>query len=99
MTDQGALTISVPHAGRKYFAMSRGASYEAAKRGDIPTVRVGRLLRVPVRVLEAMLDNAGQKSTEKKRTVVEQLPAVASKAKPKEVPDRARRLNPLNRPR
>ena len=62
MTDQ-ALTISVPQAGREYFAMSRGASYEAAKRGDIPTVRVGRLLRVPVRALEAMLDNAGQKST------------------------------------
>ena len=53
MTDEGPLTISVPQAGRKYFAMSRGASYEAAKRGDIPTVKVGRLLRVPVRALEA----------------------------------------------
>ena len=63
MTDQAPLTISVPQAGREYFAMSRGASYEAAKRGDIPTVKVGRLLRVPVRALEAMLDNAGQTST------------------------------------
>jgi hypothetical protein len=67
MTDKIALTISVPQAGREYFDMSRGASYEAAKRGDIPTVKVGRLLRVPVRALEAMLDNAGQKFTSGKR--------------------------------
>jgi hypothetical protein len=63
MNDEAPLTISVPQAGRQYFDMSRGAAYEAAKRGDIPTVKVGRLLRVPVRALEAMLDNAGQKST------------------------------------
>ena len=47
-------------APRKFL---RGASYEAAKRGDIPTVDVGRLKFVPVRKMEAMLDNAGQKST------------------------------------
>jgi hypothetical protein len=57
-----ALTTTVPEAGRKYFDLSRGASYDAAKRGDIPTIKIGRLLRVPVRALEAMLDNAGQKS-------------------------------------
>ena len=61
MNDESPLTMSVPKAGRKYFGLSRGASYEAAKRGDIPTVKVGRLLRVPVRALEAMLDNAGKK--------------------------------------
>jgi hypothetical protein len=62
MRKEGALTISVPHAGRKYFGLSRGASYEAARRGDLPVVKVGRLLRVPVRALEAMLDNASTKS-------------------------------------
>ena len=49
MSEEEPLTISVPEAGRKYFGMSRGASYEAAKRGDIPTVDVGRLKFVPVR--------------------------------------------------
>jgi hypothetical protein len=49
-------TLSVPEAGRRYFGLARGASYEAAKRGDLPTIRVGRLKRVPVRTLEAMLD-------------------------------------------
>ena len=31
-------------------------SYAAAERGEIPAVRIGRLLRVPVRAMEAKLD-------------------------------------------
>lgn len=49
-------TLTVPEAGAEYFGLSRGASYEAAKRGDIPTIRMGKLLRVPVRALEEMLN-------------------------------------------
>jgi hypothetical protein len=52
------LTISVPEAGRRYFGLSRNGSYDAAARGDIPTIKIGRLLRVPVRALERMLDAA-----------------------------------------
>ena len=54
-----AKTISVPEAGRLYFGLSRNSSYEAAKRGDFPTIRISRLLRVPVVALERMLDQAG----------------------------------------
>ena len=54
--DDMPLTISVPEAGRKYFDLSRDGSYRAAERGEIPTIRIGRLLRVPVRALERMLD-------------------------------------------
>ncbi len=53
---ESSLTISVPEAGRKYFGLSRNASYAAAARGDIPTIRIGKLLRVPVRTLDRMLD-------------------------------------------
>jgi hypothetical protein len=53
-------TISVPEAGRIYFNLSREGSYDAARTGDIPTVRIGRLLRVPVRALERMLDRASE---------------------------------------
>jgi hypothetical protein len=56
--DDTPLTIPVPEAGRKYFGLSRGASYAAAERGDIPTIKIGRLLKVPVRALEQMLDKA-----------------------------------------
>ena len=60
MTTETEKTISVPEAGRRYFNLCRGGSYEAARRGDIPTNRIGRRIRVPVRALERMLDNAGQ---------------------------------------
>jgi excisionase family DNA binding protein len=53
------LTISVPEAGRRLGIKSRGTAYEAAHRGDIPIIKIGRLLRVPVRALEKMLDDAG----------------------------------------
>jgi hypothetical protein len=58
MSEDTPLTISVPEAGRRYFGLSRNASYMAAARGELPTVRIGRLLRVPVRALEHMLDKA-----------------------------------------
>ena len=35
--------------------IGRTAAYEAARRGDLPVVRVGRSLRVPRHRLEAML--------------------------------------------
>jgi hypothetical protein len=50
------LTIPVPEAGKKYFGLSRNASYAAAARGDIPTIRIGKLLRVSVRALDKMLE-------------------------------------------
>ena len=59
-TDNG-LTISVPEAGKRFFGLSRNGSYAAASRGDIPTIKIGRLLRVPVRALERLLDRAGER--------------------------------------
>lgn len=54
-------TMSVPEAGKIYFDLSRNASYAAAGRGEIPTIRVGKLLRVPVRALEQMLELTDRK--------------------------------------
>jgi hypothetical protein len=50
------LTMSVPEAGERYFGLSKNGSYAAAHRGEIPTIRIGKLLRVPVRRLEKKLD-------------------------------------------
>lgn len=49
-------TMTVPAAGKLYFGLSRNASYAAAERGDLPVIRLGKLLRVPVRALEQMID-------------------------------------------
>jgi hypothetical protein len=59
MTTDAPLTITVPEAGRTYFGLSRNAAYAAAKRGDFPTIKIGKLLRVPVRALEKKLDAVG----------------------------------------
>jgi hypothetical protein len=53
-------TLSVPEAGKLYYDLGRNASYDAAKRGEIPVIRVGKLLRVPVRAMERILDQAGR---------------------------------------
>ena len=53
-------TMSVPEAGRRYFDLGRNAAYEAARRGDIPTIKIGRLLRVPVVALERKLEEVGR---------------------------------------
>ena len=59
MNMQSAKTLSVPKAGRVYFDLGRNASYDAAKRGEIPVIKIGGRLRVPVIALERMLDEAG----------------------------------------
>jgi len=48
-------TMSVPAAGKKYYDLGKNASYRAAKVGTIPTIKVGNLLRVPVRRIERKL--------------------------------------------
>jgi Helix-turn-helix domain len=48
-------TLSVPKAGKQYFDLGRNASYEAARRGELPVIKIGRRLRVPIAALERML--------------------------------------------
>jgi excisionase family DNA binding protein len=60
MTDREELTLSVPEAASRYFGLGKNAAYAAAARGDLPTIRIGRLLRVPVRALERMLERVSE---------------------------------------
>ncbi len=49
------LTMSVPEAGKRYLGLSRNGSYNAARAGIIPVVRVGKLLRVPVAAMDRLV--------------------------------------------
>lgn len=63
MTIEEALsrpTISVPDAGEVFYGLAKNASYEAAKRGDIPTIRIGGKIVVPV---VKVADQLGLKTT------------------------------------
>ena len=60
MTDKNSklLVMSVPEAGAK-LGLSRGGAYAAAERGEIPTIRIGKLLKVPRVAFDRMLERAG----------------------------------------
>jgi excisionase family DNA binding protein len=54
-------TISVPEAGRA-LGISRNAAYEAARRGEIPTIKFGKRLVVPLARFDRLL--AGDKGAQ-----------------------------------
>ncbi|GEP00026.1 helix-turn-helix domain-containing protein [Methylobacterium haplocladii] len=53
-------TITVEEAGRR-LGVSRNTAYEAAGRGEIPAIRIGRRLLVPLVAFERMLAAATSK--------------------------------------
>jgi excisionase family DNA binding protein len=59
-TDTDAtLVIDVAEAARR-LGIGRSAAYQAVHAGQIPSVRIGRLIKVPVAALQRMLDRAGK---------------------------------------
>lgn len=60
-TDLEALAVPLwPDAGRA-LGLGKNRTYESARLGEIPTVRFGRSIRVPMAALRRMLENADQK--------------------------------------
>ena len=53
-----SLVYEVPEAGAMA-RLNKNASYAAAKRGDIPTIRFGKLLKVPKKAWDKKLEDAG----------------------------------------
>ena len=51
---EDTLTISVPEAARR-LGIGRNQGYEAARNAQIPTIRLGRRLVVPLAAFERML--------------------------------------------
>ena len=50
-------TLSIPEAG-KALGIGRSAAYEAARTGQLPTIRIGKRLLVPIVALERLLEQA-----------------------------------------
>jgi excisionase family DNA binding protein len=48
-------TYSVPEAG-EIVGLGRSSAYQAAARGDLPTLRIGKRLLVPRKALENLLE-------------------------------------------
>lgn len=62
MADEDKKTLTVPEAGKIYFGLSRNAAYEAARRGQLPVIRIGRRVRVPIVAMDRLLE-ASEAST------------------------------------
>jgi len=62
MSDNERLTITVDEAATR-LGLSRNGAYEAVRRGEIPSLRIGRRVLVPRAALERMLDRAGSGRT------------------------------------
>jgi hypothetical protein len=56
LLESRALLPLWPEVGRDILGLSRGGTYDAAQRGDIKTVRLGRLRRVPSNWLKSKLE-------------------------------------------
>ncbi len=50
-------TYSIPEIAKE-LGIGRSAAYEAARTGEIPTIRIGKRILVPVAALERMLAQA-----------------------------------------
>ena len=49
------LTYTIPETA-KILGIGRSAAYEAARSGQIPTIRIGKRILVPLAALERMLE-------------------------------------------
>ncbi len=54
MQNHATLTVTTAEAAR-LLGISRNLAYEAARRGEIPTIRIGRRILVPIAGLERLL--------------------------------------------
>lgn len=61
-----SLTCTVPEAAQM-LGVSRGSAYEAARTGQLPTVRIGRRLLVPFVALDRLLAQVGVGTTTARR--------------------------------
>lgn len=57
MTKTHVLTVE---EAAKFLRISRNSAYLAVKKGELPSIRIGRRLLVPRAAFERMLDQAGE---------------------------------------
>lgn len=55
-------TMGVQEAGR-LLGIGRGSAYTAARKGEIPTIKIGGRVLVPIPALEAMLQGKQREAT------------------------------------
>jgi hypothetical protein len=54
-------TMSIPEAGWEFYGLGEGASYAAAKRGQIPYIQIGKKKRVPRILMKRRMETPDNK--------------------------------------
>jgi len=57
-------TLTIPETA-EILGIGRSSAYEAARRGEIPTIRIGKLLLVPAAQLDRLLNGEISDTTDK----------------------------------
>ena len=58
-TRKGVLAVLTVPQVAKILGIGRNQAYEAARRGDIPAIKIGKRILVPELALQHMLESAG----------------------------------------
>ena len=56
-TNESSKVLTVEEAG-KWLGIGRSAAYDAIQRNELPHIRIGRRIVVPIRALERLLDGS-----------------------------------------
>jgi excisionase family DNA binding protein len=56
--ENSKVTMTIPE-GAQRLGISRNAAYAAARTGQLPTIRIGNRILIPLAAFERMLENAG----------------------------------------
>jgi excisionase family DNA binding protein len=56
-TQDGRLALTVDEAAKR-LGISRPSAYEAARKGELPNIKIGRRILVPIAALEQLLTGA-----------------------------------------
>lgn len=57
------MTLSIPEVA-EMLGISRNSAYQGVMTGEIPSIRVGKRILVPIKALERMLEGVGWKAEE-----------------------------------
>jgi excisionase family DNA binding protein len=57
------MTLSITQVA-EMLGISRNSAYQGVMTGEIPSIRIGKRILVPIKALERMLEGAGQKAEE-----------------------------------
>ena len=81
-TNERAKVLTVEEAGR-WLGIGRSAAYDAIQRNELPHIRIGRRIVVPIKALERLLDRDCRPASAEPTTSAEETGSESQRISPK----------------